>query len=277
MLAALILTMIAANPRELGDIRFLRDLDVAVAQARASHKPILILFDEVPGCATCTSYGETVLKDRLIVEAAETLFVPVAIYNNLGGADRAVLERFKEPSWNNPVVRIVGADLEPRAPRVNGDYTRLGILRAMVSALGTEAPGYLKIALEEAEADARGTERVVLSMYCFWSGEVCLGAIDGVVATRTGFASGHEVVEVELDPARISRDALIARAKSCGEPLSAGTAIRFSEKDDKYQLKASRYRGLQLSPLQATRLNTLLATGGDVRSVLSPRQLSFDQ
>ena len=32
------------------------------------------------------------------LEHAETLFVPVAIYNNEGGADREVLARFKEPA-----------------------------------------------------------------------------------------------------------------------------------------------------------------------------------
>src|SRR5262245_32481090 len=86
-----------ASPKELGDIKFGRDLDAALAQSKASSRPVLILFDEIPGCATCTGYGETVLKQPLLVEAAETLFIPVAIYNNLGGKDREVLDAFGEP------------------------------------------------------------------------------------------------------------------------------------------------------------------------------------
>ncbi len=279
MLSALILTMIAANPRELGDIHFSRDLDAAFIAAKNQDKPILILFDEVPGCSTCTSYGETVLKNSLLVEAAETLFVPVAIYNNLGGADRAALERYKEPSWNNPVVRIVDASGTMLAPRVNGDYTAAGLARAMVTALeaaGKAVPEYLRIALEEAEADVHGTERVVFSMFCFWSGEACLGQIEGVVATRTGFAEGHEVVEAEIDTARLTREVLLAKAKSCGEPQPKGIGIRPSQKDDQYNLKASRYAKLRMTPLQATRANAMLAKGQDPANVFSPRQRSND-
>ena len=61
--------------------------------------------------------------------------MPVAIYNNLGGKDKEALEHFNEPSWNNPVVRIVDADKRMIAPRVNGDYTTMGLSRAMVAAL----------------------------------------------------------------------------------------------------------------------------------------------
>ena len=42
----------AANekrPEELGDVSWLRDLDKATAQAKKTGKPILLLFQEVPG------------------------------------------------------------------------------------------------------------------------------------------------------------------------------------------------------------------------------------
>jgi hypothetical protein len=38
-----------AVPAELGHVAWLRDLDVATARARAEEKPLLILFQEVPG------------------------------------------------------------------------------------------------------------------------------------------------------------------------------------------------------------------------------------
>lgn len=273
MLALITLMLMGAQPRELGDVRFGRDLEVALAESKKTGLPVLILFDEVPGCSTCTSYGDQVLRRPLIVEAAETLFVPVAIYNNLGGRDREALEYFREPSWNNPVVRIVDAERNMLAPRVNGDYSAAGLTRAMVVALRAAklaVPEYLSILADEAEAEARGTERAVFSMYCFWSGEACLGAADGVVASRTGFFEGHEVVEVEFDPSRTNVEAL--QARRCGELVARKTVIRSSEKDDKYNLKATAYRALALTPMQATRVNSAIALGGDPGRFLSPRQ-----
>lgn len=37
------------QPVELGDVRWLRDLDTAVATSKKQSKPIAILFQEVPG------------------------------------------------------------------------------------------------------------------------------------------------------------------------------------------------------------------------------------
>jgi hypothetical protein len=39
--------------QELGDVKWLRDYDTAVQEAEKSNKLIFILFQEVPGCATC--------------------------------------------------------------------------------------------------------------------------------------------------------------------------------------------------------------------------------
>ncbi len=82
MLAAATIAHGDSAPRELGDVRWSRDIESAFAESAASGRPVLILFDEVPGCSTCVGYGQTVLADPRIVEAAETLFVPLAIYNN---------------------------------------------------------------------------------------------------------------------------------------------------------------------------------------------------
>ncbi len=280
----------ARTPRELGDVTWSRSLDRSLAAARASGKPVLILFDEVPGCQTCVRYGEVVLTDPLLVEAAETLFEPVAIYNNRGGNDRRALERFGEPAWNNPVVRIVSAEGKGLAPRHAGDYSREGLAKNMVTALeaaGRPVPPYLQSLVEPA-APARAT----FSMYCFWSGEACLGSIPGVVGARTGFIDGREGVEVTYDPDRISLAELAraAKAKGCAERFHAKSGpeartvlgampvvqaksdLRPSPKDDKYHLRRSRYRDLKLNSTQALWVNSRLARGESVEGVLSAKQ-----
>jgi hypothetical protein len=41
--------MAAGNPVELGLVHWRRGFDEAAAEARAAGKPLLVLFDEVPG------------------------------------------------------------------------------------------------------------------------------------------------------------------------------------------------------------------------------------
>src|SRR5688572_26471260 len=126
---ALFLLPMAATPKELGDVAWFRNFDQAAKVAESSDKPILILFDEVPGCQTCVHYGQSALSHPLLVEAAETEFVPLAIYNNVGGHDREILNRYDEPTWNNPVVRIVDARGRPLVSRLNGDYSKHGLAK----------------------------------------------------------------------------------------------------------------------------------------------------
>src|SRR5262245_52917392 len=105
------------SPPELGRVHFGRNVDAALAQAASAKKPVFLLFQEIPGCATCKSFGAGPLTHPLLVESIETLFVPVVVHNNKGGEDAQALERFHEPAWNNPVVRWLdgaGRDLIPR-------------------------------------------------------------------------------------------------------------------------------------------------------------------
>lgn len=280
-----------ATPKELGAVAWRRDFRAAEQEARRVGRPLLILFDEVPGCQTCVRYGTTVLSDPLIVEAVESHFVPVAVYNNKAGADRRVLKRFKEPAWNNPVVRIVQAQgLKALAPRVAGDYSRAGLIRAMTRALrasGQAVPPYLALRGQElSPADARA----LVSMHCFWAGQACLASDPRVVAARPGFAGGREVVEFGW---RGSSDELVrfldaARAKDCfgrleaaspaalaaalKVPLHRAAALRYAAKDDRYHLRRSRWRFVPMSPLQGLRVNAALATGQAPDEWLSPRQ-----
>ena len=259
------------QPEELGWVAWSRDWDGAVAESRASGKPMLVLFDEVPGCHTVLTYGRGVLSHPLVVEAAETLFVPVVVYNNVQGRDAELLRSFGEPSWNNPVVRIIDADREALAPRLAGDYSVGGLAEAMVEALRGDAPRWLALLVEESTARRDGTARQVFSMYCFWSGEAGLGGIDGVVETRPGFAGGREVVEVTYDPDAITRDALIREADGVGRAMGA-EAVRASDKDDKYNLAHTSWRHVPMTPLQASRANALVARRQDPAALFSPRQ-----
>ena len=282
--------------RELGRVRWLRDLDAATAAAEKAGKPVLLLFQEVPGCSTCVGYGTRVLSHPLIVEAIETLFIPVAVFNNRAGADREALERFREPAWNNPVVRIVDADDNSLTPRIAGAYTRAALVDGMVDALGKskrEIPTYLALLQEELAARAAGTEAGVFAMPCFWSGEGKLGALPGVVATRPGFLHGKEVVEIEFDPAVLPYEDLVkeARARRCtttvftrdrAQQQTARDIVgeRARRSDDairpdgvpKYFLAQFYWRHVPMTGLQAARVNAAIGRREDPRPYLSPRQ-----
>ena len=269
---------LADQPEELGVIAWERDFEQALHRAQAEDRPVLVLFDEVPGCQTVVSFGRRVLSHPLIAEAAETLFVPVAVYNNVGGKDREVLSSFGEPSWNNPVVRIVDPERKALAPRHDGDYTLPGMAANMIEALRTqerEVPTYLRLLAQ----DAGVTEQATFAMYCFWTGEAAVGGLEGVRATRAAFLDGHEVVDVEFDPNVTPFDELLKTARSarCADRVYARTPgqrtaaetlsipvestsdeSRVSEKDTKYQLRHSPLRFVPMTEAQASRVNAAL-------------------
>ncbi len=113
--------------RELGEVRWLRDYNRALALAAEQGKPVLLLFQEVPGCSTCVRFGQDVLTHPLMVELIADRFVPVAIFNNHPGADAEILRRYDEPSWNNPVVRFLGPDGAELLPKLADRYDALGL------------------------------------------------------------------------------------------------------------------------------------------------------
>ncbi|MEP2969984.1 MAG: thioredoxin family (seleno)protein, partial [Nonlabens ulvanivorans] len=49
--------------KELGAISWYRDYSTALQLSKEYNKPVLILFQEVPGCATCRNYGHDVLSN----------------------------------------------------------------------------------------------------------------------------------------------------------------------------------------------------------------------
>jgi len=282
-----------AQPVELGKVQWLRNLDEAQKKARQEKKPILILFQEVPGCSTCQHYGQQVLSHPLIVEAVETYFIPLCIYNNLGDHDGAALKFFSEPSWNNPVVRIVDSGLKDMVLRVAGDYHLFGIVQAMRAALKKqhiEIPRYLEILKEEAFLQTASPKELYFQMYCFWSGESAFGIAEGILGTEAGFMNGNEVVRVSFNPNVISAEKIIQFAKdhhladrfyakdpsSFNRNLSVEKSGHFRrDPETKYYLYKSSYRIIPMTSLQSLRINHELATEGDPKSLLSPRQLAW--
>ena len=265
------------NPIELGDVHWLRTMPEAIAQSKQQNKPILILFQEVPGCETCRNYGNDVLTHPLIVEAIETEFIPLCIFNNKSGHDAEILKRYNEPSWNNPVVRIVDSRGENIVSRVNGNYSSAGLTGKMCDALISvdgKAPAYLNLLVDELNAEQSGTATTTYSMHCFWTGEALFGKLNGVVKTTAGFQSGKEVVAVEYNPQLISRAQLdkIALNQSCA--ISSEGTFR-KDSTPKYYLSNSKYRVIPMTELQKCRVNSALGEGLSPEEFLSPRQIAF--
>ncbi len=284
------------TPPELGRVRWVRGFDKATAQAKKVDKPVLVLFQEVPGCHTCVSYGQDVLSHPLIVEAAETLFVPVAIYNNIEGPDKITLTSFKEKAWNNPVVRIVSADRTALTPRLGEDYSLAGLASTMVAALQKlerPVPEYLSLVATEHAARRAGLARATFVMHCFWEGEAALGKLPATVSTLPGFVDKVEVVDVEFDPKVMSYESLLNEAqrldcaaqvfthnpeqqrlaaKLVGDAATPFAGTVRPDKEPKYYLANSPYRHVPMTPTQASRVNAALGLKGKPDRFLSPRQ-----
>jgi hypothetical protein len=221
------------------------------------------------------------------------------VYNNAPGKDAEALARFREPAWNNPVVRFVDAEGNDLLPRKDGIYSLKGLLPRMLAALeaaGRPVPAYLRLAAFEHAPSAR--ETAVFAMYCYWEGEMRLGAIEGVLATRIGMMEKKvEVVEVEFDPGVVPFETLLSTARTleCAGRVYARTdrqleaaravvgdqAVRSDEPVDDRTRQQKHLSGrrsvdfLPLTRLQATKANAALARKEDPGPLLSPRQAAL--
>lgn len=286
----------APAPDELGNVRWGRDFETARTEAARTGRPMLVLFQEVPGCRTCVDFGNGPMSNPLIVEAIETEFVPVVVFNNRPGDDARVLQACREPAWNNPVVRFFDGAGRDVIPRADGVYREGGVAARMAEALRAAhraVPAYLALVMEETAPVRRAS--ATIAMHCFWEGEAALGGLDGVLSTRAAYLDGHEVVDVTFDVSRLPYERLLAEAERRGlaarvyardeAQLAAarrvvGTrAVRSDERsrpapesDQKRHLRLSALAGLDLTPLQEARVNAALAAGTPVDRWLSPRQ-----
>jgi hypothetical protein len=283
------------NPVEVGAVRWGRDLAAAQQASGETGKPVLLLFQEVPGCSGCQDFGKTVLSSPLLVEAIEDEFLPVLVYNNRDGEDRELLERFDEPAWNYQVVRFLdaeGADVIPRKDRV---WDLGGVAARMIEALQVAEralPPYLQALAVENAVEHHATS--AFAMDCFWTGERTLGALDGVISTEAGWLEGREVTRVTYDTRTLSLERLteVAAAAQCAEKVYASgdeaealTGVETGTLDGRYrQAKASDQKKQiedwaalkavpDLTDMQRTKLNALAPEGREAALVwLSPRQ-----
>ena len=268
--------LFAQDVQELGKVNWLRSYEEAIEQSEINDKPVLILFQEVPGCATCRNYGDDVLSDPLLVDVIEHYFVPLAIFNNKGGADKKILEKYNEPTWNNPVVRIVDQDGKNLIKRINGNYSLSGLVDGIVQSFterGIVIPQDIRLLHDIVNINPSAES--TYSMFCFWSGEKTYGKLDGVYSTTAGWQNGREVVKVIYDPSKITEKELTKKGKqsNCADDLFEGNKGFRKDKDPKYYLKNSEYKKLAMHPLQATRINSLLGEGiNDVSEWLFPSQ-----
>jgi hypothetical protein len=286
----------ADPPEELGTVAWLHSLRASRELAVQTGKPILVLFQQVPGCITCKTYGRQVLGHPLVADAIVDQFIPLRVLNNTrGDADERMRHTFKEPAWNNPVVRFVDAEGRDLAPRLAQDHTVGGLLEHVVRALDgarKPIPPYLALLAREAVARQRGVETVALATACLATGEARLGLIEGVLATRPGRLGGDEIVEVVWDPQALAFDRLLRQAdgRECAvrvftrtdeqqriaEVLVAGRAVRTDEpvtpEDGKHHLGETPYRHLPMTAAQFARVNALLAEGSDPARLLAPAQ-----
>jgi copper chaperone CopZ len=230
----------------------------------------------------------------LIKELIETYFIPLAIYNNKSGYDAEVLKKFNETSWNNPVVHITNHEGKDILPIFHGQYSEgqmITYIRKAMQANGKLIPKYLQLLEEEYTAQK---SELTLEMYCFWSGEKNIGSQDGVIYTEAGFSNGKEVVKVTYDKSKINAASIIKNAKATGNAdaihtndptlLSLAKQNNISvkkpntyRKDNEvhYYLYHSKYHKLELTPMQATRINSALAQGQSPEDYLSPRQIKL--
>ncbi len=268
------------NPKnqseELGKVEWYRNYEEALVLSRTSKKPILILFQEIPGCSTCRNYGHNVLTHPLMIEAIDNFFIPLAIYNNKGGADKKILDKYGEPSWNNPVVRFVNSAGKDEGGRISGDYAAFTLANGMKKQLikdGKAVPTFLNLLLLElSNKNSEHIETGYFKMFCYWSGEKIIGQLPGVLTTEAGHGGG-EIVKFTYDARLVSEEKL----KRFGEKhdlkwIRKPSNYSKSTTDDKYYLRNSDYQFIPMSEIQRTKINSAIGKGEDPRLFLSPSQ-----
>lgn len=227
------------------------------------------------------------MSHRLLVESIEKDFVPALIYNNKK-EDAAKLKQFKEPSWNNPVIRFFDKDWNDVIARKDGVWSTHQVTNRMIAALkkaNAENPKYVipkHLELTSLQ-HSKTTEYASFAMHCYWEGEVQFGGITGVKLTQSAWYDGKEIVNVAFDPTVVSYEKIVETAlkvrcasmvytrgesqKKVAKKLADNRTEMIAEKefgrtakasDQKYYLQNSPLRLLPLTPVQEVRVNSAL-------------------
>ena len=259
---------------ELGEVNWSRDFEAAKRLAATEGKPVLLQFQEVPGCSTCVNYGRDVLSEPLMVDLIEECFVPLAIFNNVSGADAEVLDQFGEAAWNNPVSYFLSATGQVIGAKLENRYDALAMLDRVIGtlrALGREIPVYAELLRADLLVEQGVARKAIFETPCFWSGETTLAQHPAVLTTLAGWVGSEEVVEVAFDPHHSKASTLIAYAEREGFRLSDQPGFRVDEAPQ-YYLSKTKFSLLPLSLAQRTRINVDVPYKDSPERNLSPSQ-----
>lgn len=263
--------------RELGNVNWLREYESALQIAKLHNKPIVLLFQEVPGCAGCVNFGHDVLEHPLLVELIEDQFVPLAIFNNHPGKDAEILGKFNETAWNYPVVYVLDEGGNPIVPKLTNRYDPDGLfekLCAALSVLGIDLPEYAKLLRDDLIVEYGLAKTVTFETPCFWSGETSLAGLKGVLTTLAGWIGGEEVVRVEFDPERVIVEQLERFASTEGFKRTNKSGFRV-DKTPQYYVSKTDFAHIPLSPVQRTKINLAIPYRNQPERFLSPRQAAM--
>lgn len=230
------------------------------------------------------------------MEAIESEFEPVLVVNNRPGKDAELLREFGEPAWNYQVVRFLNAEKRDIIPRRDRIWTVEALAARMGEALqaaGRPIPPYLSALAGVAAAE--DPAEAAFAMFCFWTGEFRLGGLDGVITTEAGWFEGREVTRVVWDRSVLSFEKLLATAEKfdCAQKVyvtetrdqavAEAGRLRVGGLDESYrrarlsdqkrQISGTPFQKLNLSPVQATKINAFARSNpSSAYQWLSPQQ-----
>ncbi|MGC6487707.1 MAG: hypothetical protein ACON4Z_08700 [Planctomycetota bacterium] len=108
------------------------------------------------------------MSHPLVVEAIETLFTPLCVYNNTeGDRDREALDAYGERTWNNPVVRVVDPERRDRTAPLRRAWSVAGLADLMVRALAADrraVPDWLALLATSSDVPPSRVESAIFGM-----------------------------------------------------------------------------------------------------------------
>ena len=265
---------------ELGKVPWLRDYDEALGQSERTKKPVLLFFQEIPGCSTCVNFGRDVLSHPLMVEFIENEFVPLAIFNNRPGKDSDILALYNEPSWNNPVAHFVDDKGKDIIPKLANNYQPLSMYNKLIEVLtklGKPIPNYALLLGEDLKMKYGNLKTTIYETPCFWSGETTLAMHPAVKYTEAGKIGIAEVVKVSFDNSQASLEQLNNFVTEEGFFQIDKDEHYKIDKNPQYYISKSAFSALPLSKAQRAQINVAIPYKKQPTEYLSPKQLALYQ
>ena len=229
------------------------------------------------------------------------MFVPGLIFNNKK-EDAEKLARFKEPSWNNPVIRLLTHDFKDIVGRKDGIWSTGDVTNRIIETLKAtkrKVPECLKLVQLE---NSKKTEFATFAMHCYWEGEIQFGQLPGVKETQSAWYDGKEIVNVAFDPSVSSYEQVLklalkvrcastiyARDKAQSETARKFAADRVETigikeygrpakaSDQKYYLEGSPIRYVPMTKTQRVRVNSALGRRNDPARYLTSKQVEISK